>query len=91
MNKSQMIILTCWHTNQNATLKKHQIKLDVSQSLAAFDCSSCFKQVVSMVILGLPEEQTLARVVWSSATTMHGALCVLISGAILMLRWSVDN
>ena len=91
MKKSQMIILTCWHTNQNATLKKHQIKLDIFHSLAAFDCSCCFKQVVSMVILGLPEEQTLARVVWSSVTTMHGVLCVMMPGAILMLRWSVDN
>ena len=44
-----------------------------------------------MVILGLPEEQTLARVVWSSATTMHGALCVMMAGAVLMLKWSVVN
>ena len=44
-----------------------------------------------MVILGLSEEQTLARVVWSSATTMHGAQCVMMHGADLMLRWSVVN
>ena len=39
-----MIILTtieikCWHTNHMyATLEKHQIQLDISQSLAVFDC-----------------------------------------------------
>ena len=55
-----------------------------------FDCkSSCIKQVVSMVMLGLQEEQTPARVVWSSATTMHGALYVMMDGDFLMLVWSV--
>ena len=44
-----------------------------------------------MVMLGLPEEQTPARVVWSSATTMHGALCVMMDGDFLMLVWSVVN
>ena len=44
-----------------------------------------------MVTSDLLVGQTPAEVVWRSVTTMHGALCVMISGITLMPTWSVDN
>ena len=36
-------------------------------------------------------DQTLPRVKLRSATTMHGAQCVMMRGELLMLLWPVDN
>ena len=35
--------------------------------------------------------QTFMKVEWKSATTMHGALCVMTPGAHLMQEWYADN
>ena len=44
-----------------------------------------------MVTSGFKVVQTLTKVEWKSATTMHGALCVMISGAHLMQEWCAHN
>ena len=44
-----------------------------------------------MVPSGFEVVQTLTKVEWKSATTMHGALCVMISGTHLMQEWYADN
>ena len=44
-----------------------------------------------MVTSGFEVVQTLTKVEWKSATTMHGALCVMTSGAHLMQEWYADN
>ena len=44
-----------------------------------------------MVTSGFEVVQTLTKVEWKSATTMHGVLCVMTSGANLMQEWHADN
>ena len=44
-----------------------------------------------MVTSGFEVAQTLTTVEWKSATTMHGALCVMTIGAHLMQEWYADN
>ena len=44
-----------------------------------------------MVTSGFKVVQTLTKVEWKSATTMHGALCVMICGTHLMQEWYADN
>ena len=35
--------------------------------------------------------QTVMKVEWKSATIMHGALCVMTCGGLLMLMWSAES
>ena len=44
-----------------------------------------------MVTSGFEVIQTFMKVEWKSATTMHGALCVMTLGAHLMQEWYADN
>ena len=44
-----------------------------------------------MVTSGFEVVQTVSKVEWKSATTMHGALCVMTPGAHLMQEWYADN
>ena len=44
-----------------------------------------------MVTSGFEVVQTVTKVEWKSATTMHGALCVITFGAHLMQEWCADN
>ena len=44
-----------------------------------------------MVTSGFEVVQTVTKVEWKSATTIHGALCVITFGAHLMQEWCADN
>ena len=44
-----------------------------------------------MVTSGFEVVQTLMKVEWKYATIMHGALCVMTCGGLLMLMWPADN
>ena len=48
-------------------------------------------QLVQLETSGLLAGQTLLRVGWRSATTMHGAQYVMTHGELLMLMWPVDS
>ena len=40
---------------------------------------------------GFEVVQTVMKVEWKSATIMHGVLCVMTCGGLLMLMWPADN
>ena len=44
-----------------------------------------------MVTSGFKVVQTVTKVEWKSATTMHGALCVMTLGPHLMQEWYAHN
>ena len=44
-----------------------------------------------METLGFKVVQTVLKVEWKSATIMHGELCVMIPGVLLMQEWYADS
>ena len=44
-----------------------------------------------MVTSGCEVVQTVLKVEWKSASTISGALCVMMPGGLLMLMWPADS
>ena len=44
-----------------------------------------------METLGFKVVQTVLKVEWKSATIMHGELCVMTPGVLLMQEWYADS